>query len=630
MKRDCLQIFSAILALGLLFCGTANAVPNVIGDITPSQNSTVIGTVGQTQAFTIPLNESTSVTWTENGISKTLPTGEGSVATLNHVFQSGLYQVTASIDGAGQIAAWNVEGTENEEPPEDPDYLNLEILSPRLNFAAIQGDPELLSVRIMNSSGSPVQSSGFKYIIANFSNGDPELQLFDDGTHQDTATGDGVFSNQWVPVNTSKGKSPTFCILRVSADHESLGFAEQVITGTISRKPKPPDLVVEGISWDPASPYENDSITFSIRSANRGSGASEACTAKCYIYGSEVYSYSLQELEAGSNTSITFNWTPATSGNLDIKAVVDTENKVSESDEGNNEKTESFSVKSSVPSTTSDTSTPGGSGRKSSSGSSGGGAGGSPESASNVRIKELSQQYITNGKHVKFTFPKNATCVNYVEFDSKRTAGKTTTIVEMLKNKSARVPDLPSGRVYENMNIWVGNKGTADPENIENAVVGFRVEKSWITSNDVDPALVRLWRFSSGEWEELSIRQLGEDDRYSYFEAQTSGFSSFAITALPVENETMENGSEASIISSVRSSADVMGALFGGLTGKQNADSLETSTMTVNESDSNLKASSVAGDAERITGRGVLRAFVVIALLSVTGYLGSLILRKQN
>jgi len=629
MKRDCLQIFTAILALGLLFCGTANAAPNVIGDIIPSQNSTVIGMVGQTQAFTIPLNESTSVTWTENGISTTLPTGEGSVATLNHVFQSGSYQVTASIDSAGQIAAWNVEGTKNEEPP-DPDYLNLEILSPMLNFAAVQGDPELLSVRIMNRSGSPVQSSGFKYIIANFSNGDPELQLFDDETHQDTAADDGIFSNRWVPVNTSTGKSPTFCTLRVSAAHGSLGFAEQIISGTISRKLTNPDLVIEDISWDPASPYENDSITFSITSANRGSGASKACTAKFYINGSEVYSYSLQGLEAGSNTSITFNWTPTASGNLDIKAVVDTGNKVSESDEVNNEKTESFSVKSSISSTTSDTSTSGGSGRKSSSGGSGGGAGGSPDSANNVRIKELSQQYITNGKHVKFTFPKNATCVNYVDFDSKRTAGKTTTIVEMLKNKSTRVSELPSGKVYENLNIWVGNKGTADPENIENAVVGFRVEKSWITSNDVDPALVRLWRFSSGEWEELYIRQSGEDDRYNYFEAQTPGFSSFAITALTVENETVENASEASIVSSVRSSVDVMGALFGKQPGKQNADSLETSTMNVNERDSNLKASSVAGEAEKITGRGVLRAFVVIALLSVTGYLGSLILRNQN
>lgn len=62
MKKDGLQIFTAILVLGLLFCGTAGAVPIVIGEITPpSQNSTVTGTVGATQTFTIPLNETASV-----------------------------------------------------------------------------------------------------------------------------------------------------------------------------------------------------------------------------------------------------------------------------------------------------------------------------------------------------------------------------------------------------------------------------------------------------------------------------------------------------------------------------------------------------------------------------------------
>jgi len=54
MKKASLQIFTAILVLGL-FCGTATAVPSVVGEITPSQNSTVTGMVGATQTFTIPL-----------------------------------------------------------------------------------------------------------------------------------------------------------------------------------------------------------------------------------------------------------------------------------------------------------------------------------------------------------------------------------------------------------------------------------------------------------------------------------------------------------------------------------------------------------------------------------------------
>ena len=56
-----------------------------------------------------------------------------------------------------------------------------------------------------------------------------------------------------------------------------------------------------------------------------------------------------------------------------------------------------------------------------------------------LKVKELSQTFITSGKPVKFDFPKNATPVVYVSFDSKKTAGKTTTIVEMLKEKSTLV-----------------------------------------------------------------------------------------------------------------------------------------------------------------------------------------------
>src|SRR5665811_1629327 len=87
--------------------------------------------------------------------------------------------------------------------------------------------------------------------------------------------------------------------------------------------------------------------------------------------------------------------------------------------------------------------------------SSGGGGGGSPEPASNVEVKELSQTFITSGKPVKFDFPMNATCVVYVGFDAKKNVGKTTTISEMLKEKSMLVSELPEGEVYKSFNVWV-------------------------------------------------------------------------------------------------------------------------------------------------------------------------------
>jgi PGF-pre-PGF domain-containing protein len=166
----------------------------------------------------------------------------------------------------------------------------------------------------------------------------------------------------------------------------------------------------------------------------------------------------------------------------------------------------------------------------SSGGSGGGGAGGSPEPAKNVEVKELSQAFITSGNHAKFDFPRNATSVVSVSFDSKKTAGKTTTITEMLKEKSTLVSGLPSGEVYKSLNIWVGNSGFATPKNIENAVVCFKVEKSWIQDKKIDKSSITLNRYSDKKWNELPTSLLSEDGKYLYFTAQTPGFSPFAIT----------------------------------------------------------------------------------------------------
>ncbi|WP_440955535.1 NosD domain-containing protein [Methanosarcina sp. Mfa9] len=198
-------------------------------------------------------------------------------------------------------------------------------------------------------------------------------------------------------------------------------------------------------------------------------------------------------------------------------------------------------------------------GNKGSSSSSGGGGGGSPEPASNVESKELSQAFVTNGNHVKFEFTRNATCVRCVEFDAKRTFGKTTTIVEMLKGKSKIVPELPPRVVYKNVNIWVGNEGLGTPENIENALIGFKVEKSWIMENGIDLHAVTLYRYHDGVWNALPTVMADEDDEYFYFTAETPGFSPFAIAgegkAVAIspegglEAENVEKGSKDSEVS---------------------------------------------------------------------------------
>ena len=175
------------------------------------------------------------------------------------------------------------------------------------------------------------------------------------------------------------------------------------------------------------------------------------------------------------------------------------------------------------------------SGSSSSGGS--GGAGGSPEPAKNVKVKELSQTFIKSGSPVKFDLAKNATSIVYLSFDSKKTVGKTTTIVEMLKNKSTLTPDAPTDEVYNYLNIWVGNGGYGTEKNIENAVVCFKVEKSWIQDKGIDQSSIILNRYSDKKWNELPTTLLREDDKYLYFTAETPGFSPFAITGKTTAKE---------------------------------------------------------------------------------------------
>ncbi len=162
-------------------------------------------------------------------------------------------------------------------------------------------------------------------------------------------------------------------------------------------------------------------------------------------------------------------------------------------------------------------------------GSGGGGAGGSPEPASNVESKELVQNFVPSGRHIRYDFTRNATPVTAMEFDARKNAGKVTVTVEMLKNQSVLVSGLPEGEIYRHFNIWAGNSGFASPENIQNHTVSFRVEKGWISENRIEVDSVSLYRYSDSNWTALPSRITGEDEAFFYFESETPGFASFVV-----------------------------------------------------------------------------------------------------
>ncbi|MHB8103890.1 MAG: PGF-pre-PGF domain-containing protein [Methanosarcina sp.] len=181
----------------------------------------------------------------------------------------------------------------------------------------------------------------------------------------------------------------------------------------------------------------------------------------------------------------------------------------------------------------------GGNGSSSSSSSSSGLGLVSREPASNIYAKELVTRSVMGGYPVRFYFVENVTCVTDIEFDPTMTFRKTTTIAEVLKNKSIFVPELPTGRIYKHFNIWVGDKGAGLPTSLRNGFIGFRVEKTWIKDNNVNESLLTLQWYEKG-WQPLRTEKVREDKNYVYFKAEVSGFSCFAITEYAGNKENIK------------------------------------------------------------------------------------------
>lgn len=183
----------------------------------------------------------------------------------------------------------------------------------------------------------------------------------------------------------------------------------------------------------------------------------------------------------------------------------------------------------------------------SSSGGGGGGSGGgagSSEDAGNIDLKEAKSVYINSNTEVTYQFREQGNPISSIYYYSLKNAGQITSTIEVLKDTSATVTEKPSGKVYRHINIWVGKYGYATEENIENAVIGFSVPKEWLTSNGFDASSVRLNRYSEGKWNELETSIVDENTDPVLFEAETPGFSPFAITASETSDSTVQDNED--------------------------------------------------------------------------------------
>ncbi|RPJ78192.1 MAG: PGF-pre-PGF domain-containing protein, partial [Alphaproteobacteria bacterium] len=135
--------------------------------------------------------------------------------------------------------------------------------------------------------------------------------------------------------------------------------------------------------------------------------------------------------------------------------------------------------------------------------------------------------------------------------------------------------------------IWVGNGGFATSTNIENAVLCFKVEKSWIKDKKIDKSSINLNRYNDTKWNCLPTSLLSEDDKYVYFTAETPGFSHFTITG-----KTTVSGTE---------TQSATGNKTQSATGNktQSASGSKTQSASMNETQAKPNAGNTAADLEQ-------------------------------
>jgi len=102
--------------------------------------------------------------------------------------------------------------------------------------------------------------------------------------------------------------------------------------------------------------------------------------------------------------------------------------------------------------------------------------------------------------------------------------------VTKLKGKPADVTHEVSGKVYQYIEITHRNLRN----NLEKATIKFHVNKSWIEENNINKSTISLYRYTTS-WQKLPTTLISEDSKTVYYEAESTGFSYFAIAGEEVQ-----------------------------------------------------------------------------------------------
>ncbi|WP_406657115.1 PGF-pre-PGF domain-containing protein [Methanolobus sp. ZRKC2] len=177
------------------------------------------------------------------------------------------------------------------------------------------------------------------------------------------------------------------------------------------------------------------------------------------------------------------------------------------------------------------------------------GIGYSGENYDNILKKVTKSQNVLAKKITTFKFDDNTNPITSISFLALKNSGVVATTIEILKDISGLVSNPPPGVVYKYLNIWVGDSGFATSDNIDDAKITFKVDKSWISENNIQDSSIAMYRYNDNKWGKLETRKIKEDSKFFYFESKTPGFSPFVITG---DRQNLQS----TIVDALRSTTD--------------------------------------------------------------------------
>lgn len=165
---------------------------------------------------------------------------------------------------------------------------------------------------------------------------------------------------------------------------------------------------------------------------------------------------------------------------------------------------------------------------------SGGDGGGSSGTITSSQVNSFAKITPGAASITKYSDPELG--LKQIEITVNNEAQSVKVTVTKYDGKPAAVSVAKTGKVYQYMQIDVSNVA----DKLSKAKITAKVEKSWVTSNNVNKDEIVISKFdeSSGSWNELSTTYDSENTTHYYYTAEVTSFSYFSISERPATSET--------------------------------------------------------------------------------------------